>query len=296
MLLTIAEYASRDGRSTLTPLFERATITRLGYHVDRTHRLDQHAQDRTLACLRDYAADLQRLGASRLAVVGTSALRDAVNGADFIEQAEGLLGTTPRVITGAEEALLTFAGALSGLSVRGSVLVADIGGGSTELIGGEAAPIRVDEAVSLDVGSVRLTERHFRSDPPTQHELGAARRDVRAALTALPEPAPEADLIGVAGTVTTLVAIALGLESYRGADVHGAPLSSSAVSQLTRRLAALPLARRREVPGLDPGRADVIVAGALLLDELMAWSRKDRLLASDRGVRWGLLAELAAGK
>lgn len=294
MLLTIAESVHGALGPSLAPLLERATITRLGQGVDQVRRIDREARDRTLACLRDYAAELERLGVAELAVVGTSAMRDAENGAEFIEQAERILGVAPRVVSGAEEARLTFIGALSGLDLEGPVLVVDIGGGSTELIHGSADPLHVTDAVSLDVGSVRLTERHLHRDPPTETELALARQDVRAALRGVRRPPEDAEFVGVAGTVTTLVAVARQLDTYRGAAVHGQPLDAETVGNLARRLAELPLARRRELAGLEPARADVIVAGALLLDEALAWSQKQRLLASDRGVRWGILADLAS--
>jgi exopolyphosphatase/guanosine-5'-triphosphate,3'-diphosphate pyrophosphatase len=283
-------------------LAERATITRLGEGVDKTRRLDPAASERTLACLRAYASELERHGVARLDVVGTSALRDAAGGADFLDEAERVLGQRPRVIAGDEEAELTFRGALSGLEVSGELLVFDIGGGSTELILGRASGSGAPgQRVSLDIGSVRLFERHAKSDPPSPSELAAIEAYIAAALSTA-EPLrrgtasshPEGvTLIGVAGTVTTLKAVELGLVPYDGARVHGAALTLSAVERLCRELSAVPFAVRKDLPGLEPKRADVIVAGALIVREILRRSGAERTLVSDRGVRFGLLERLA---
>jgi exopolyphosphatase/guanosine-5'-triphosphate,3'-diphosphate pyrophosphatase len=247
--------------------------------------------------LRAYAEDLRAHGNPRLDVVGTSALRDAQGAAEFLDEAERILGVRPRVIAGDEEARLTFRGALSGLALSGQLLVFDIGGGSTELIVGDAASKHTSARVSLDIGSVRLTERHVRSDPPTAAELSRVERDIADALSAA---APLSSivsgqaltLVGVAGALTTLKALELGLSPYDGARVHGAALTLSAVEALCIKLAALPLAERRLLPGLEPKRADVIVAGALIARDLMRRVGATQTIVSDRGVRFGLLEAL----
>lgn len=286
VLLLVLEADGAGARA----LVERATITRLGEGVDRAHALAPEASARTLACLAGYAEELRRAGAERLDVVGTSALRDARGGEAFLKEAERLLGARPRVIAGEEEARLTFAGATSGLELDGALLVFDIGGGSTELVSGARAGgrARVASAVSLDVGSVRLFERHVASDPPSASELGRVRADVRAALASAPRPPAGVTVVGVAGTVTTLAAVELGLAEYDPSRVHGAVLTRGAVSALTARLGGMSLSERRGTPGLEPGRADVIVVGATLVEELLAWASAPRLVVSDRGVRWGL--------
>lgn len=279
---------------------ERATITRLGEGVDKTRRLDAAASERTLGCLRDYAEALRAHAVARLDVVGTSALRDAAGAAAFLDEAERVLGVRPRVIAGDEEAALTFRGALSGLDVEGELLVFDIGGGSTELILGRADGSGLpQERVSLDIGSVRLFERHVNSDPPSAQELTAIEADIAQALTTaaplLAAPARAAAttiLLGVAGTVTTLKAVELGLAPYDGARVHGAALTLSAVERLCTSLAALPFAVRKDLPGLEPKRADVIVAGALIVREILRRAGATQLIVSDRGVRFGLLERL----
>lgn len=294
VLLVIAEQTA-DG---VRPVLERATITRLGQGVDRTRQLAPAARQRTLDCLSRYADDMAHAGVDVFDVVGTSAMRDASGGDQFQSDAGRILGRVPRVIAGSEEARLTFVGSLSGLDVDGSVIVFDVGGGSTEIIVGNSAGgtlPRVERERSLDIGSVRLFERHVASDPPGPAELERARTDIADALGDAPEPPPGAHLIGVAGTVTTLAAIEQQLEEYDAALVHGAALSRSSVDALAARLAALPLASRKMLPGLEPERADVIVTGALIVSEVMRWASADTLTVSDRGVRWGLVHQLLDG-
>ncbi|MDF3067180.1 MAG: hypothetical protein K0R38_2781 [Polyangiaceae bacterium] len=291
VLLVIA--AAEPG--TVRPVLERATITRMGEGVDQTRRLAPAAVERNLACLRAYAEDLRAHGSPPLDVVGTSALRDAQGAEEFLNEAERILGVRPRVIAGDEEARLTFRGALSGLSLSGKLLVFDIGGGSTELILGEVSGTAPPESrVSLDIGSVRLFERHVKSDPPTAAELSHLEAQIAEALAgasplsrvAAGEPLT---LVGVAGTVTTLKALELGMPAYDAARVHGSTLSLSAVEGLCAKLASLPLAERVKLPGLEPKRADVIVAGALIVRELLRRADAKETLVSDRGVRFGLL-------
>jgi exopolyphosphatase/guanosine-5'-triphosphate,3'-diphosphate pyrophosphatase len=284
-------------------LLERATITRMGEGVDKTRRLAAAAVERTLACLRAYAEDLRAHGAPKLDVVGTSALRDAEGAQTFLDEAERILGVRPRVIAGDEEARLTFRGALSGLAVRGRLLVFDVGGGSTELVLGDAeGPTPPTSRVSLDIGSVRLFERHVHTDPPRPAELANIEADIALQLTsAAPllrrregEPV-SLTLVGVAGTVTTLKALELGLPAYDSARVHGAVLTLGAVEALCAKLASLSLSERQQLPGLQPKRADVIVAGALIVRELLRRAGASETVVSDRGVRFGLLDALSAG-
>ncbi|UQA62128.1 Ppx/GppA family phosphatase [Polyangium aurulentum] len=283
VLLLIAE--KRDG--DLVAVVDRATITRLGEGVDKARALSPDATRRTLECLSGYAEDIRAAGVSHVEAVGTSAMRDAKGGDAFRKEAARLLGVEPRVIPGSEEAALTFEGALTGLGLdAGPVTVVDIGGGSTEIVIGDAAS-GVEKAESLDIGSVRLTERHVRSDPPTRDELEAARSDARKTIEGA-GLSPRGALVGVAGTVTTIAAYARDVVPYDGARVHGMRLSRADVVAAVEALAALPLAERRGLRAIDPKRADVIVAGGILLGEILAWSASDELVVSDRGVRWGL--------
>lgn len=296
VLLLIAERRGGD----LVALVERATITRLGQGVDASRALAPEAVERTLACLARYGEEIRALGALRVDAVGTSAMRDAAGGEAFIARARELIGVAPRVISGPEEAELTFAGALTGLDVPadGPRVVFDVGGGSTEIIvGGPGGTVA--QSASLDIGSVRLTERHIRSDPPTEAELEAVRADARAALATLPAErlAAAPTLVGVAGTVTTLTAIVHDVVPYDSARVHGARLTGAELAAVTARLASMPLAARRQLRALDPARADVIVAGSVIIEEILAWVSQRAgapvdLVTSDRGVRWGLAERL----
>jgi exopolyphosphatase/guanosine-5'-triphosphate,3'-diphosphate pyrophosphatase len=291
VLLLIAEATPEGPRAVL----ERATITRLGEGVDRTRMLAPAARERTLRCLESYAEDMRAFGANTRAAVGTSALRDAEGGGDFTREVANVIGVAPQVIDGMREAALTFRGALSGLAVRGDLTVFDVGGGSTEIVQGtrgEAA--RADSSVSLDIGSVRLFERHVTSDPPSQHDLARVRADIDAALESAPRAQTPRILVGVAGTVTTLASIALELADYDPARVHGFVLTRSVVADVARKLERLSLPERRTLRGLDPKRADVIVAGALIVERVMDRANASELVVSDRGVRWGLAEELLA--
>jgi len=292
VLLLVAE--SEGG--ALRPVLERATVTRLGEGVDRNRRLLDAACERSLACLSEYAAALRELGVSRLAAVGTSAMRDAAGGQEFVARAREILGVAPRVIDGNEEARLTFAGALSGLPQTGKVTVFDIGGGSTEIIVGSvsASSRQIAAAVSLDIGSVRLFERHVQGDPPSREEMSRVERDIARALVDAPKPEANATLVGVAGTVTQLAALELELEPYDATRVHGHRLTRDAVDRLATRLTSLDLAQRRALPGMEPARADVLVVGGAIARAVLHWSGAAELVVSDRGVRWGLAEELAA--
>lgn len=293
ILLLVAE---KDDRGELRAVREEATITRLGEGVDKTRKLAPAAIARTHACLLQYASIVRELGAERVAVVGTSAMRDAGGGEEVRAKVRELFGVEARTISGEEEARLTFAGALSGLDASGKVAMFDIGGGSTEIVVGEGGSVSASH--SFDVGSVRLTERHVRSDPPTRDELDAMTADARRAFASEPRlfeaargntKAP----IGIAGTVTTLAAVALGLEPYDGARVHGHVMSASDVRAVVDRLAAMRLEQRRAVRGLEPKRADVIVAGGLVVLAALEALGADAMRVSDRGVRWGLAETLA---
>ena len=296
VLLLIAETSAAG----LTPLLERATITRLGEGVDRTRELADGAKRRTLECLSDYAKDIARHAPDRVGAVGTSAMRDARGGPEFAREAEDVLGLRPVVIEGRREAELTFHGALSGLSVDGRAAVFDVGGGSTEIVVGNVpnppSLPRIESATSLDIGSVRLFERHVRSDPPAPSEIDAVSAAVELALAAEPRMPEEATLVGVAGTVTTLAAIAGEIEPYDARRVHGARLDLEAIRELVRRLTRATLDERKRLPGLPPRRADVIVAGAVLVERFVTWSRKSSILVSDRGVRWGLAEEITRNR
>ena len=247
-------------------------IVRLGQGVDRTGRLAPEALARTFAACDDYAERIRDLGAERLRFVATSASRDAENTDEFTAGVLARLGTAPEVVPGPVEAELSFAGATRELTVSqpGPFLVLDIGGGSTEFVLGTRRP---QAARSVDVGCVRMTERHLASDPPTAAQVAAARRDIEAAVDLAAETVPlgaARTLVGLAGSVTTLAAIDAGLDSYDPAVTHHYRLSAHAVHELTARLLAMPRAQRERIPVMHPGRVDVIAAGAMILSTVVA--------------------------
>jgi exopolyphosphatase/guanosine-5'-triphosphate,3'-diphosphate pyrophosphatase len=285
-----------DGSGEPAVLDQRAEITRLGRGIGGDGALGAEGIARTLEVLRDYAALARRHGA-RIAAVGTEALRRAPNAAAFLEPAAAILGTPVEVIDGAREAALTFRAVVASFpdEARGALLAVDIGGGSTEIIVADGGEVRFK--TSLPLGSVRLTEQHVRHDPVAADELAAIERDVAAGLAGVPFPAAGAGgatLVGVAGTVTSLAAMALELASYDPARVHTFALERAALEAQVARLAASTQAERERMVGLDPRRADVILAGAVILLGVARAAGAARVRVSDRGIRWGLLDELAS--
>jgi len=275
--LLVADVA--DGR--VDEVVRRTQITRLGEGVDERRKLLPLPIARVRNVLADYRRELEELGAERVLAIGTSAIRDAENGEAFLGEIEWSYGFVTRELSGDDEGELTRRGVANGRELGEGTLVVDVGGGSTELI-------TADHRASLDLGSVRLTERHLRSDPPTDEELDAAARAVWAELPALePDGA-----IGVAGTITTLAALELG--RYDPQDVHGHHLSRAAVEAQLARLAALPLAQRRELPGLEPERAPVIVAGVVIVREVLDRYGLAGLDVSERDILHGAALEAAA--
>ena len=276
---------------TVVALEERAEITRLGRGIGREGALDAEAIARTLAVLRDYAAAARGHGA-RIAAIGTEALRRAPNAAAFLTPAAEILGAEVEVIDGDREAALTFRAVLESFPRlrAGEIVVIDIGGGSTEIV--LAADGEVRFRTSLPLGSVRLTEAHVRHDPPGRAEQDAIAHAVDEAIGALPFSPGSATLVGVAGTVTSLAAMSLALASYDSARVHGHRLSRADLGREVARLATTTQAQREQIVGLDPRRADVIFAGAVILERIAAAAGAADILVSDRGIRWGLLYEL----
>jgi exopolyphosphatase / guanosine-5'-triphosphate,3'-diphosphate pyrophosphatase len=290
VLLLVAE--QRGG--ALAPVLERAEITRLGRGVDATGRLDPAAIRETVRVLAEYARSARDLGARVVACVATSAARDAANGEEFFAASRAAAGLVPEVIAGDEEARLVFTSAWRDFGGAGGPLaVLDVGGGSTELSFGEGAV--PSGRASLQVGAVRLTERHVRGDPPSAMEVAR----VRAAACEAVRPFASLGvrggrLVGVAGTVTTLAAVAQELPAYDADRVHGSSLSLAEVEALAARLAPMTVRERAALPGMEPKRADVILAGALVVAEALRTTGFDGLTVSDRGVRWGLLYDRVA--
>ncbi len=292
VILLVAERGP-DGR--VRAVHQEARITRLGQGVDATRRLHPDAVARTCEALRAYAEAAKAHGATAFDVVGTSAMRDAA-GAEPVQAAVTLgFGKAARILSGDEEATTTFLGAISGLALPdGPAAVYDIGGGSTEIAVGERQGDGVALAYkkSFDVGSVRLTERHVTGDPPSEASLQKVRDVLREVLTELPKLAFAGAPVGVAGTMTTLAAVHLGLRTYDGDRVHGARMTLEDLRAVVTRLARMPLAERNGVAGLDPKRADVIVAGGLVAEAVLAALGASEAVVSDRGVRWGLAEAL----
>ena len=293
---TLMLVAERRG-GEVVKVEDHAEITRLGKGVDRSKRLDDAAVARTLAVLQRYAARAKELGVARIAAVATSASRDASNGAEFRARAAQTLGVPlddVRIVDGTREATLTFVGALGGLGlVAGArVAVIDVGGGSTEIVLGECGG-GIDWSHSYDVGSVRLTERHVQNDPPTSTELEAVAEAARRAF-ASPSPPSErfAAVVAIAGTATTYAAIDKQLVHYEDDPPHGHRLPLARLRALVDELGAEPLDARKLTVGLEPQRADVIVAGGLVLEAAARALGTDGLVVSDHGVRWGLAEEL----
>jgi exopolyphosphatase/guanosine-5'-triphosphate,3'-diphosphate pyrophosphatase len=295
VLLTVAEVVPGPAL-TLRPLLEQAEITRLGRGVDSSGMLSHEGMDATLRVLRAYSNDAlaQGVPAAEVACVATSAARDARNGESFLAQVERECGLRPQIIGGEREGELAYLAARVEFGVGGrGLLVQDIGGGSTELVFGKAE--RPSFGRSLPVGSVRLFERWVHHDPATPEERRQVEDDITSALSDVSVPHGVAS-VGLAGTWTTLAAIACGSPSYDAARVHGSTLSRGEVAALAERLWRSPLAERRLLPGLQPGRADVIPVGASIARLSMEALALDRITVSDRGVRWGLLYERLFGQ
>jgi exopolyphosphatase/guanosine-5'-triphosphate,3'-diphosphate pyrophosphatase len=286
------------GRAGLTDVVRRMEIVRLGQGVDQTGRLAPEALARTMAVLREYADVIARSGAQAVRMVATSATRDADNAAEFVRLVKEVLGVAPEVLTGDEEAVLSFTGATGELAAGpdpGPFLVADIGGGSTEFVLGPAGG-RPTHAVSVNVGCVRMTERHLHGDPPAGQEVGAAVADIDAALDTVAAAVPARDartLIGLAGSVTTVAAIAMGLPAYDAARIHHARVAAADVHAVTRGLLAQTRAERAAIGVMHPGRADVIGGGALVLDRLMQRFGFTEVLVSEHDILDGMAWSLA---
>jgi exopolyphosphatase / guanosine-5'-triphosphate,3'-diphosphate pyrophosphatase len=274
----------------------RMVITRLGEGVDRRRMLSPEPLARTLATIADYAATCGELGVEQLRVTGTSAVRDARNRAEFFEGVRRLTGKEPEMLSGETEARATFLGAVSDLGEPGPFLVIDIGGGSTELIVGSDQPERI---VSLEIGCVRMLEKHLHSDPPTSQELESMRAEVLGAFEAA-KPALEVPrgfrMVGVAGTITQLAILKAGVPVYDPDVSHHSVLSHGDVRMLARRLASLPYDVRKRVKALEPGRVDVIVAGAEILLCAMEAFDAAEVLVSEKDILDGLVLELLASE
>jgi exopolyphosphatase/guanosine-5'-triphosphate,3'-diphosphate pyrophosphatase len=280
-----------DGGTTVERLMR---ITRLGQGVDATGRLAPDAIDRTVAVLREYRGVMDRHGVERVRITATSAARDAANRDDFFDAAEAVVGARPELLAGDEEGRLSFQGATADLDRGlGPFLVVDIGGGSTELIVGTDEPVGVR---SLDIGCVRMTEKFIHSDPPAPEELSAVVSIVRDHLDdvvrEMPAVKDTARMVGLAGTVTTVAAVEIGLATYDRDRIHHFVLTRAAAEDVFRTLATEPRAQRIANPGLEEARADVIVGGTAILVAIMRYFGFDECLVSESDILDGLVASL----
>jgi exopolyphosphatase/guanosine-5'-triphosphate,3'-diphosphate pyrophosphatase len=281
----------------LRDLDRQMRIVRLGQGVDRTGRLDPDALERTFATLRDYAERIGELGATATRMVATSASRDASNAETFVSGVREILGVAPEVISGDEEAALSYRGATAGVSPElapSPRLVIDIGGGSTELVLGEGP--RVVAARSVDVGCVRMTERHLADDPPSAQQVAATVADVDAAIALAGETVPlerARSLVGLAGSVTTVAAIHLGLAEYDPEAIHGHVVPAAAVASISDDLLRMTRAERGAIGAMHPGRIDVIAAGALVLRRITEVTGLPSVVVSEHdildGIAWSLI-------
>lgn len=282
--------AQRANGGSVRVVEDLARITRLGRGVDHSGALDPASSARTLETIEEFVAQARALGAGRIVTAATSALRDARDGAEFIARVRARTGVELEVISGRAEAHLSYVAVTRGLpqiDPAEKLLIVDIGGGSTELIG--TAPGCEIEVASLQIGAVRLTERIIGHDPPAPGEIVELTATIDRAIEALDWRLHPDRMVGIAGTVTTICAVVLQLERYDSAVVHGHELGRAAVAQALAKFATHPLAERRKLAGMVEGRADVILAGTVILERVMDRFEVDRVLVSDRGVRWGLI-------
>lgn len=290
--LLVADYNA----GVMTELARDMRIVRLGEGIDRTGRIGEPAMERMLGALTEFDAVARSFGVERTRFCATSAARDAENAAEFTEAVRAVIGVEPEVIPGAEEAALSFGGAVGSLgdAYPQPYLVVDIGGGSTEFILGGAA---VEASRSLDIGSVRLTERHFANDPPTPEQVAAATADVEAAMDTLLEAGVDLGaartVVGVAGTVTTIAAGALNLQAYDRDAIHHAELPIDLVRRTIADLIGMSSDQRRALGYMHPGRADVIGAGAVIFDVLLRRTRVGSVLISEHDILDGIALSCA---
>jgi exopolyphosphatase/guanosine-5'-triphosphate,3'-diphosphate pyrophosphatase len=293
LLLCVAEIAPEG----LRPLVERSIIARLGEGLEASGTLRPAAIERGLGALERHLEEARAAGAVRVKAVGTAALREARDADRFLEEAKARFGIEIEVLSGEEEARLAFEAVARTLEeggevAAGSLMVMDIGGGSTEFVLGEGREVR--SVHSLRVGAVRATERFLPDDPVRPGQVEALTRHLRGVLAGLPDaPGGALEMVGVAGTNTTLAAMKLGLTAYDAGAIRRTRISLEDLERLIETLEARSVAERRRLPGLEPGRADVILAGAVIAREGMIRYRRETMAVSDRGLRHGVLHRMA---
>ncbi len=290
----------RRGDGSVADVLRTMRVVRLGEGLDESGVISPAALARTFAVCEEYAAITAAHDVQRLRFMATSASRDARNREEFVSGVQRIMGVRAEVISGAEEAALSFGGAVGSAAVRrvapGPRLVVDIGGGSTEFVLGREAP---SAARSVDIGCVRLAERWLHSDPPTPAELAALVRDADAAIARAGAEVPlgsAASLIGVAGTVTTVAALAMGLPEYDADLLHGAVISAEDVHRVARELAVMTVAQRLALRVMHPGRADVIVSGAMIWSRIVTAVGLEQVVVSEHDILDGVALSAAADR
>lgn len=288
--LLVADVTGSGPDADVVTVDRRMRITRLGQGVDAARALAPDAIERTLTVLREYRGVIDTLGAERVRATATSAARDATNRSDFFDPAEEVLGARPELLSGEEEARLSFLGATAGLQEPAPYLVVDIGGGSTEFVVGTTEP---EGLCSVDIGCVRVTEQFLHSDPPTPEELSGAVSVVRDYLSDVERSVPgihdAKTLVGLAGTVSAVAAIEQGLAEYDRDRIHHFRLTKDAAEDVFRTLALESVEERRHNPGLEPERVDVIVGGAIVLVGILRFFDHDEMLVSEADILDGLV-------
>jgi exopolyphosphatase/guanosine-5'-triphosphate,3'-diphosphate pyrophosphatase len=272
-------------------VIRESTVTGLGRGVDATGRFRDDTVAATLDVIRSYRATMADCGVNISRAVATSASRDAVNGAELMIAISQILGTTPEIISGDVEAQLAFAGATAQINAMPPFLVIDIGGGSTEFVYGESTPTY---AASIDIGSVRLTDRLLPTRPPTAMQLVAASSGVDALFSTVALPGTPRTVIGSAGTFTSLAAVSLGLDTYDRDAVHESTLSRHDIKGLIFQLSGLTVTETAAIPALDPNRAPVILAGAVLADRAAVAAGTDHIVVSEYGLLNAVATSLLA--
>ena len=286
VLMLVAERGA-DGQPRR--LADLSRITRLGRGVDATGHLDPPSALQTLDAIAEFADQARAMGAEKILTAATAALRDASDGADFLTRVKARTGLELDIISGETEAQLAYLSSIKGLGLdlSSKLLIVDIGGGSTELI--RAQPGGAPDLNSLQIGSVRLTERFIHSDPPNVREAADLRVAIDEALAGLHWNFQPDQMVGIAGTVTTVAAIVLSMANYDHDRIHGYRLAHADVTHTLGQLGAVPLEQRKQIPGVEPGRADVIFAGTAILERVMTHFKLDKVIVSDQGIRWGLI-------
>ena len=276
----------------LADVERRSVVVGLGTNVDRTGRFDDDAITRATTALSGFGRLLDANDVRARRAVATSASRDAADAGVFFDTVEGLLGVRPQIIAGEVEAALSFAGAVWGLPGPSPTLVIDPGGGSTELVSGGTEP---EHATSVDIGSVRLTERHLPDRPASEDQMLAARHHVADLFGAVDVP-DVVRVVGVGGTFTTLAAIVLGLDSYDRDRVHGASVDLESADRLVAQLSRLTVAQTAAIPSMDPARAPVLLGGAVVVAEAIRWSGHSSAEVSESDLLDAMVRELAVGR